>query len=187
MRARFRRCPVIRIVFAASAGLAFAASQSVQAGDTNLNVYNWSEYIAKDTVPNFEKQTGIKVRYDSYDSDDTLQTKLLTGSSGYDIVVPTSNYLARQIQAGVYQKLDKSKIPNLANLDPVLMKMMATGRSGQPVRRAVGVGHDGCRLQRRGRQEAAWRQGADRQLGAAVRSGERVEAEGLRRVAARRA
>ncbi|KAE8759847.1 extracellular solute-binding protein [Paraburkholderia madseniana] len=130
MRARFRRCPVIRIVFAASASLAFAASQSVLAGDTNLNVYNWSEYIAKDTVPNFEKQTGIKVRYDSYDSDDTLQTKLLTGSSGYDIVVPTSNYLARQIQAGVYQKLDKSKIPNLANLDPALMKMVAKADPG---------------------------------------------------------
>jgi putrescine transport system substrate-binding protein len=130
MRARFRRCPVIRIALAASAGLVFAASQPVQAGDTNLNVYNWSEYIAQDTVPNFEKQSGIKVRYDSYDSDDTLQTKLLTGSSGYDIVVPTSNYLARQIQAGVYQKLDKSKIPNLANLDPVLMKMMATADPG---------------------------------------------------------
>jgi spermidine/putrescine-binding protein len=130
MRARFRRCPVIRIVLAASVGLALAASQSVQAGDTNLNVYNWSEYIAKDTVPIFEKQTGIKVRYDSYDSDDTLQTKLLTGSSGYDIVVPTSNYLARQIQAGVYQKLDKSKIPNLANLDPALMKMMAKADPG---------------------------------------------------------
>ncbi|MFP3562284.1 polyamine ABC transporter substrate-binding protein, partial [Paraburkholderia sp. SIMBA_049] len=72
-----------------------------------MNVYNWSQYIASDTVPNFEKQTGIKVRYDSYDSDDTLQTKLLAGSSGYDIVVPTSNYLAQQIQAGVYQKLDK--------------------------------------------------------------------------------
>ncbi|GAU06732.1 putrescine ABC transporter putrescine-binding protein PotF [Burkholderia stabilis] len=89
-----------------------------------LNVYNWSDYIAKDTIPNFEKQTGIHVKYDTYDSDDTLQAKLLTGSAGYDIVVPTSNYMAKQIQAGVYQKLDKSKLPNLANLDPTLMHMI---------------------------------------------------------------
>ncbi|MGU7773403.1 polyamine ABC transporter substrate-binding protein [Burkholderia sp. MR1-5-21] len=130
MRARLRRCAVIRTVLATSAGLAFAASQPVHAGDTNLNVYNWSLYIANDTVPNFQKQTGIKVRYDSYDSDDTLQTKLLAGSSGYDIVVPTSNYLAQQIQAGVYQKLDKSKLPNLANLDPALMKMLAKSDPG---------------------------------------------------------
>src|ERR1700679_1212461 len=93
------------------------------AADTELNVYNWSDYIGKDTIPGFEKQTGIHVKYDNYDSDDTLQAKLLAGSSGYDIVVPTSNYMAKQVQAGVYQKLDKSKLPNLANLDPVLMKM----------------------------------------------------------------
>ncbi|OAJ54436.1 ABC transporter substrate-binding protein [Paraburkholderia ginsengiterrae] len=130
MRARFRRCPVPRLVLAASAGFMFAASLPVRAGDTELNVYNWSEYIAPGTVPNFTKLTGIKVRYDSYDSDDTLQTKLLAGSSGYDIVVPTSNYLAQQIQAGVYQKLDKSKIPNLGILDPALMKMLAKADPG---------------------------------------------------------
>jgi putrescine transport system substrate-binding protein len=94
------------------------------AADTELNVYNWSDYIAKDTIPNFEKETSVHVKYDNYDTDDTLQAKLLAGSSGYDIVVPTSNYMAKQIQAGVYQKLDKSKLPNLANLDPTLMKMI---------------------------------------------------------------
>ena len=100
------------------------------AADSELNVYNWSDYIAKDTIPNFEKETGIRVKYDSYDSDDTLQAKLLSGSSGYDIVVPSSAYMARQIEAGVYQKLDKSKMPNLANLDPVLMKMIADADPG---------------------------------------------------------
>ena len=64
-----------------------------------LNVYNWSDYIAKDTIPNFEKQDGIHVKYDNYDSDDTLQAKLLTGNSGYDVVAPTSNYAGKQIAA----------------------------------------------------------------------------------------
>ena len=130
MRIRSRRRAALCAALVTSAGLALATSRPAHAGDANLNVYNWSQYIASDTVPNFEKQTGIKVRYDSYDSDDTLQTKLLAGSSGYDIVVPTSNYLAQQIQAGVYQKLDKSKLPNLANLDPVLMKMIAKADPG---------------------------------------------------------
>jgi hypothetical protein len=71
------------------------------AKDTQLNVYNWSDYIAKDTIPNFTKQTGVQVKYDNYDSDDTLQAKLLTGNSGYDIVVPTSNYAGKQIAAGI--------------------------------------------------------------------------------------
>src|SRR6202789_4606987 len=71
------------------------------AKDTQLNVYNWSDYIAKDTIPNFTKQTGVQVKYDNYDSDDTLQAKLLTGNSGYDIVVPTSNYAGKQIAAAV--------------------------------------------------------------------------------------
>jgi putrescine transport system substrate-binding protein len=98
---------------------ALTAMNAARAADTSLNVYNWSDYITKDTIANFEKQSGVNVKYDSYDSDDTLQAKLLAGSSGYDIVVPTSSYMARQIEAGVYQKIDKSKMPNLANLDPV--------------------------------------------------------------------
>lgn len=101
------------------------------ADDKMLNVYNWSDYIAKTTIPGFEKQAGVKVRYDVYDSDDTLQAKMLTGRSGYDIVVPTSNYMAKQIEAGVYMKLDKSKIPNLANLDKTLMAKIADADPGQ--------------------------------------------------------
>ncbi|HCV95946.1 Putrescine-binding periplasmic protein precursor [compost metagenome] len=90
-----------------------------------LNVYNYSDYIAEDTIPNFEKATGIKVTYDVFDSDEMVETKLLAGNSGYDVVVPTLNFFGRQIQAGVFLPLDKSKIPNLANLDPEVMKRIA--------------------------------------------------------------
>ena len=109
------------------AALALCVGASAAAAkDTQLNIYNWSDYIAKDTIPNFEKQTGVKVRYDNYDSDDTLQAKLLTGSSGYDIVVPTSNYAGKQIAAGIFTPLDKSKLPNLKNLDPGITERLAT-------------------------------------------------------------
>ena len=89
-----------------------------------LNVYNWAEYTAPDTIPGFERETGIKVRYDVYDSNDILQAKLLTGKSGYDIVVPSTNYASRQLKAGLFQKLDKAAMPNLKNLDPAIMKLL---------------------------------------------------------------
>jgi putrescine transport system substrate-binding protein len=89
-----------------------------------LNVYNWSDYIAPETIRNFEAETGIKVVYDVFDSNDLLEAKLLSGGSGYDIVVPTSEFLARQILAGVFQPLDRSKLPNYGNLDPELMKLL---------------------------------------------------------------
>ncbi|HMM26629.1 MAG TPA: spermidine/putrescine ABC transporter substrate-binding protein PotF, partial [Pseudoxanthomonas mexicana] len=75
-------------------------------GAKQVNVYNWSDYIAEDTIPNFEKQSGIRVTYDVFDSNEVLETKLLAGSSGYDVVVPTMNFLGRQIQAGVFLPLD---------------------------------------------------------------------------------
>ena len=99
-------------------------------GDKSVNVYNWSDYIAEDTIPNFEKATGIKVTYDVFDSNEVLETKLLAGSSGYDVVVPTLNFLGRQIQAGVFQPLDKSRIPNYANLDPEIMKRLESQDPG---------------------------------------------------------
>ena len=90
-----------------------------------LNVYNWSDYIAEDTVANFEQQTGIKVNYDVFDSNEVLETKLLAGKTGYDVVVPSASFLERQIKAGVFMTLDKSKLPNLANMDPEIMQRVA--------------------------------------------------------------
>src|ERR1700687_4579112 len=86
-----------------------------------LNLYIWSDYLAADTLSNFEKQTGIKVHVAYFDTNETLETKLLAGSSGYDVVVPTASYFERQIKAGVYLTLDRSKLPNLKNMDPQLM------------------------------------------------------------------
>ncbi|WP_321900714.1 polyamine ABC transporter substrate-binding protein [Paraburkholderia tropica] len=143
MSVRHLRHAVALAALAVCAGLTATSSQPARAADDTLNVYNWSDYIAKDTIPNFEKQTGIHVKYDNYDSDDTLQAKLLAGSSGYDIVVPTSNYMAKQIQAGVYQKLDKSKLPNLSNLDPVLMHMIADADPGNQYGVPWAYGTDG--------------------------------------------
>ena len=93
-------------------------------GEKIVNVINWSDYIAEDTNPNFESASGIKVVYDVFDSNEVLETKLLAGSSGYDVVVPSSDFLGRQIMAGVFHPLDKSKIPNYANLDPTVMKRL---------------------------------------------------------------
>lgn len=113
------------------------------ADDKQLNVYNWSDYIAHDTVRGFEQKTGIKVKYDVFDSDDTLQTKLLTGKTGYDVVVPSSTAMARQIEAGIYQKLDKSRMPNLANLDKSLMQLVASADPGNQYGVPWAYGTDG--------------------------------------------
>lgn len=99
-----------------------AQAAAAGGGSGTVNVYNWSDYIAEDTNANFEKATGITVTYDVFDSNEVLEAKLLAGSSGYDVVVPSLNFLGRQIQAGVFMPLDKSKIPNIANLDPEMMK-----------------------------------------------------------------
>jgi putrescine transport system substrate-binding protein len=90
-----------------------------------LNLYIWSDYLAANTLSDFEKQTGTKVHVSYFDANETLETKLLAGSSGFDIVVPTASYFERQIKAGVYLPLDKSKLPNLKNMDPQLMGKVA--------------------------------------------------------------
>ena len=90
-----------------------------------LNVYNWADYIAPDTIKNFEKETGIKVRYDNFDSNEVLHAKLVAGRSGYDIVVPGSHFAKMQIDGGLLMKLDKSKLPNLKNLDPAVQAQLA--------------------------------------------------------------
>jgi putrescine transport system substrate-binding protein len=94
-------------------------------GEKVVNVYNWSDYISEDAIPNFTKETGVKVVYDVMDANETLEAKIMAGSTGYDIVVPSLQFLARQSQAGVYQPIDRSKIPNYKNLDPAIMSVIA--------------------------------------------------------------
>ena len=110
--------------------LAAAVAGTAQADDKVLHVYNWSDYIAEDTLDNFQKETGIKVVYDVFDSNEVLEAKLLSGGSGYDVVVPSNQFLAKQIKAGVFQKLDKSKLPNWQNLNPDLMKALDNADPG---------------------------------------------------------
>ena len=90
-----------------------------------VNFYNWSNYIAPGVLEDFTKETGIKVIYDTFDANETLETRLLAGKSGYDVVVPTAYFLQRQIVAHVFQKLDKSRLPNLANAWPEITGKLA--------------------------------------------------------------
>jgi putrescine transport system substrate-binding protein len=89
-----------------------------------VNVYNWSDYIEPTVIEDFTKETGVKVNYEVMDSNELLETKLLAGRTGYDVVVPSASFLARQIKAGIYQKLDRAKLPNLKNLDPEITKRL---------------------------------------------------------------
>ena len=117
------RRPICLALVAATMAITPAAGQ--QGNERVVNVYNWTDYIAPAVIDDFTKETGIKVRYDTFDSNDTLETKLLAGKSGYDVVVPSAYFLERQIKAGVFQKLDKAKLPNLANLWPEITQRLA--------------------------------------------------------------
>ncbi len=113
---------------AAAAAAALAAVTSgfgAMAAERIVKVYNWSDYIDESILEDFTKETGIKVQYDVFDSNEILETKLLAGKTGYDVVVPSGNFLSRQIQAGVFQKLDKSKLSNLSNMWPVINERVA--------------------------------------------------------------
>jgi putrescine transport system substrate-binding protein len=114
-------------IAAAAAALLWTGAAGAQG---TVNVYNWSDYIEPSVLADFTKETGIKVRYDTFDSNDTLETKLLAGKSGYDVVVPTGFFLERQIKAGVFQKLDKSKLPNLVNVWPEIAQRLAAHDPG---------------------------------------------------------
>jgi putrescine transport system substrate-binding protein len=117
-----------RFQVAAIGGLALAAMAAVPAAlaqEKQVKVYNWSDYIDEQVLKDFTAETGIKVVYDVFDSNEILETKLLAGKTGFDVVVPTGNFLARQIQAGVFQKLDKSKLTNMEHLWPDIMKRLA--------------------------------------------------------------
>jgi putrescine transport system substrate-binding protein len=119
---RWRRFAIIGLLAGAWLGGMFPAMAQQQ---RVVNFYNWSDYIDPIVLDDFTKETGIKVRYDTFDSNDTLEAKLLAGKSGYDVVVPTAYFLARQITAGVFQKLDKSKLPNLVNAWPQIADRLA--------------------------------------------------------------
>ena len=121
----FRKRAVSKIHAAiAAALLMFPVLASAE--ERTVNFYNWSSYMAPGVLDDFTRETGIKVVYDTFDANETLETRLLAGKSGYDVVVPTAYFLQRQIKAGVFQKLDKSKLPNLANAWPVVTERLAT-------------------------------------------------------------
>lgn len=101
------------------------AAASAAPGAKVVNVYNWSDYIAPGVLADFQKETGIKVNYDVFDSNEVLETKVLTGHTNYDVVGPSAAFLERQIKAGVYRKLDKAAIPNLKNIDPQIAQATA--------------------------------------------------------------
>src|SRR3978361_2172673 len=90
-----------------------------------VNFYNWSNYVAPGVLEDFTKETGIKVVYDTFDANETLETRLLAGKSGYDLATPPPYFLQRQVPANIFRKLDKSKLPNLANAWPVVTKRLA--------------------------------------------------------------
>ncbi len=113
------------LAFSAATALVAMTAGSAWAQERVVNVLNWSDYIDESIIQDFTKETGIKVVYDVFDSNEILETKLLAGGSGYDVVVPTANFLARQIQAGVFQKLDKSKLPNISNMWDVVTERTA--------------------------------------------------------------
>ncbi|SDG16118.1 polyamine ABC transporter substrate-binding protein [Pseudomonas abietaniphila] len=109
--------------------LAGAVTQAHAEGNT-VKIYNWSDYIGPTTLEDFQKATGIQPTYDVFDSNETLEGKMLTGRSGYDVVVPSNHFLGRQIKAGAFQKLDKAQLPNWKNLDPKLMKQLEANDPG---------------------------------------------------------
>ncbi|MHC8307898.1 polyamine ABC transporter substrate-binding protein [Pseudomonas sp. PB3P13] len=118
---------LLRNALLVGAGLTLAVG--VQAAGT-VHIYNWSDYVGETTLADFEKETGIKPVYDVFDSNETLEGKLLAGRTGYDVVVPSNHFLGKQIKAGAFQKLDKKQLPNYANLDPVLLKRLEQNDPG---------------------------------------------------------
>jgi len=117
-----------------------------------VNVYNWSDYVDPKVLEDFRKETGIEVRYDVFDSNEVLETKLLTGKSGYDVVVPSAYFLERQLAAGVFQKLDKAQLPGLANLDPEILQQAAKHDPGNEhsvvyMWGTTGIGYDVAKVQ----------------------------------------
>src|SRR5580658_4548479 len=106
-------------------GAGLGAPAATAAEEKRLYIYNWSDFIGPDTVAKFEKLTGIKVTYDLYDAEETMEARLMAGGSGYDIVSASTDFFSREIKAGVYETLDKSKLSNWKNLDPRILAIQA--------------------------------------------------------------
>src|SRR6202167_3699168 len=123
---RFRAAQILSLVLLAVCAVLPAAA----AEDKQLFMYNWTDFISRNTIPEFEKQTGIKVTYDVYDSEETMDARLLAGSSGYDVVIASTEYFGREIKAGVYIPLDRSKLPNWKNLDPRILAIQSVHDPG---------------------------------------------------------
>jgi putrescine transport system substrate-binding protein len=136
---RLSRC-AIALIAASLICLAACERRSAQGGEAMpparqddakvLDLYIWSDYLAPDTIPTFEQETGIKVRVAYFDTNETLESHVLTGSSGYDVVVPTAPFMQRQIESGAYQRLDRARLPNWRNLDPDIMQRVARNDPG---------------------------------------------------------
>ena len=138
----------------------FALPFSLNAKE-ELFIYNWSDYIAEDTIANFEAETGIDVTYDVYDSNEVLEAKLLAGNSGYDLVVPSGSFMENQINAGIYQKLDKSLLTNLSNLDPVIVDKVSAHDPGSEhsvvyLYGTTGIGYNVTAVEERGGDVESW-------------------------------
>src|SRR5580698_6122344 len=120
---RFHSAGVLGLLLIA---LTLGGGRTVSAAEEKrLFIYNWTDFIGRNTIAEFEKQTGIKVTYDVYDSEETMDARLLAGSSGYDVVIASTEYFGREIKAGVYIPLDKSRLPNWKNLDPRILAIQA--------------------------------------------------------------
>src|SRR5580700_1654162 len=111
---------MLLIAFAAGAG---SGVNPAAAEEKRLFIYNWTDFIGRKTIAEFEKETRIKVTYDVYDSEETMDARLLAGSSGYDVVIASTEYFGREIKAGVYIPLDRTKLPNWKNLDPRILEI----------------------------------------------------------------
>jgi putrescine transport system substrate-binding protein len=116
---------LLLIALTAGGGPTAAAAE-----EKRLFIYNWTDFIGHNTIAEFEKQTGIKVTYDVYDSEETMDARLLAGSSGYDVVIASTEYFGREIKAGVYIPLDRSKLPNWKNLDPRILEIQTVHDPG---------------------------------------------------------
>lgn len=124
------RAFLIKLLGVASVAVALSSAAAAEE-EKVLNVYNWSDYIAPDTLEKFTAETGIKVNYDVYDSNETLSAKLQAGKSGYDVVFPSASpFLAQQIKAGIYQKLDRGKLKTYAGVDPAVLKTLSASDPG---------------------------------------------------------